>query len=388
MNYPAIVVIAYNRKDSLKRLLSSLERADYPKGVSVPLIISIDKGDNAGVIQLSDSFIWSHGVKTVIKQEENLGLKKHVIKCGCLTNVYDSIIMLEDDLYVSKAFYYYACDAMFFVKDNDKIAGVSLYDHRLNVHVREPFQAYDDGYDNYYFQFASSWGQAYSKDQWALFSEWYVSNADKEVRADNVPENVYSWSDKSWLKYYIKYLIDTDRYFLYPRISYTTNFSDEGTHALTGGTDLQVPLAIMNADNAIECRFSTLDESRAIYDAFFENTKLEQKLPNEAWDNVTIDLYGYKPAALYNRFILSRRPLPYRILESFGRTLRPIDSNIVFKIEGKDYFLYDTEKPGTMPKTNDTAKYLYIYRAIKAKEMKNILKYRIKEAMPFHKKKR
>ena len=42
---PAIIVIAYNREESLKRLLTSLNNAIYESD-DITLIISIDKSDN------------------------------------------------------------------------------------------------------------------------------------------------------------------------------------------------------------------------------------------------------------------------------------------------------------------------------------------------------
>ena len=44
---PAIVVAAYNRSVSLKRLLTSLLNANYTGCQDIPLIISIDKNDNS-----------------------------------------------------------------------------------------------------------------------------------------------------------------------------------------------------------------------------------------------------------------------------------------------------------------------------------------------------
>ena len=206
MGCPAIIVIAYNRAASLMRLLTSLDRAVYPKDKKVPLLISIDKGDNDDVIEAAEGFNWRFGRKTVIKHNENLGLKAHVLECGEYVNSFDEIIVLEDDLYVAPSFYKYARKALEFTADDERTGGVSLYSHRLNVHVREPFEAIDDGYDNWYFQFASSWGQAYTKKQWNGFKEWYLLNGDMDLRSHDFPENVALWSDSSWLKYYIKYL--------------------------------------------------------------------------------------------------------------------------------------------------------------------------------------
>lgn len=410
-NTIAIVVIAYNRPDSLKRLLSSIALADYPKGERIPLLICVDKSDNPHVAEVAENFIWEYGEKSVILQKENLGLKKHVLTCGDLTEKYGSIIMLEDDLYVSSSFYHFAEEALDFSKGNDYIGGISLYNHLLNVHVREPFEAVPDQYDNWYFQFASSWGQAFSREQWSGFRKWLAENDGKPLEDNTMPQNVSSWSDKSWLKYYIKYLIDTKKYFLYPRVSLTTNFSEEGTHAKHGeaNADLQVPLAgRVNAE--YQYRFGSPWEMRAVYDAFFENVCLKEVVLSEIvglldnsdkakeknlylnrvceeskykseWETeaVVIDLYGYKPIEPQNRYLLTSRSLPYKQIKSYARSLRPIDANVFSKIEGNDFSLYDTSVASAAPQAEEAKKYLYNYKALKVKALKSILSYRIKQ---------
>lgn len=410
-NTIAIVVIAYNRPDSLKRLLDSLALADYPQGQCVPLLISVDKSDNPRVAEIAENFIWEHGEKSVILQKENLGLKKHVLTCGDLTEKYGTIIMLEDDLYVSPSFYHFAGEALDFSKGNDYIGGISLYNHLLNVHVREPFEAVADQYDNWYFQFASSWGQAFSREQWQKFREWLAENDGKPLEGNTMPQNVSSWSDKSWLKYYIKYLIDTKKYFLYPRVSLTTNFSEEGTHAKQGETnaDLQVPLA-GRVNTEYHYRFGTPWEMRAVYDAFFENvclkevvlSKIDELLDNSDKDEeqnlysnkiyeeskyqseleteaATIDLYGCKPFDPQKRYLLTSKSLPFKQIKSYARSLRPMDANIFADIAGDEFYLYDTSVSETAPQAEEARKYLYNYKALKVKALKSILSYRIKQ---------
>ena len=125
MDRIAIVVIAYNRTASLLRLLDSLTNAYYPEELDIPLIISV---------------------------EENLGLRQHVLECGNIADEYEGVILLEDDLYVAPSFYLYTLAAFARTRMVPRIGGISLYNHRLNVHAREPFEAIDDGYDNYYMQ--------------------------------------------------------------------------------------------------------------------------------------------------------------------------------------------------------------------------------------------
>lgn len=368
---PAIVVVAYNRPHSLNRILESLQRASY-EGTDIPLVISIDFGDNREVQRAADAFVWEHGEKRVICHTENLGLKRHVLSCGDLTQQYGSIIMLEDDLFVSGGFYGYACSALEFTKGDDRIGGVSLYNHRFNVHMRECFEARNDGYDNWYFQFASSWGQAFTAKQWKGFRNWLIEHDGSDIADVTVPANVSGWGDKSWLKYCIRYLIETNRYFLYPQVSHTTNFFDEGTHSRRAQTDFQVPLS----DGRREYSFSSLEQSQAVYDAFFENVRLPKVLGMEN-EEVEIDLYGGKP--LTKRYCLTMRPLPCQVIRSFGCRLRPPDENIICKIPGDDFFLYDTSVPAKAPAVKTGGRILYFYRGFKVKYIREILKTRWKE---------
>ncbi|WP_425628959.1 glycosyltransferase [Cellulophaga lytica] len=330
-----IVVVAYNRPKSLQRLLQSLSKANYPS-TNIDLIISIDKGpNNEDVLKIAENFSWNFGEKKIAYQQENLGLRKHIIKCGDLSLTYGAVIVLEDDLLVSPNFYNYTVSALDFSENKSYIAGVSLYNHQFNVHKGEHFSAIDDGYDNWYFQFASSWGQAWSATHWMGFKDWYNKGQDINGN-DKVPKYVRSWSEKSWLKYNIAYLITKNLYFLYPKISLSTNFSDAGTHVGVGSTLYQVPLQEGVKKNYF---FSELNDSKSVYDSFFENKYIMSFL-NKDKEDITVDLYGYKEV-YPTKYLLSRKILNYKIEKSFGKSLKPIDSNILHNINGSDFFLYD-----------------------------------------------
>ncbi|MCR4656297.1 MAG: glycosyltransferase [Lachnospiraceae bacterium] len=376
MDGTAIVVIAYNRVKPLKRLIDSLLMADYPAGKDIPLIISIDKSDNREIIKVAEEFEWKYGKKRIATHEEQLGLKKHVLECGDYSREYGSVILLEDDLFVMRDFYNFALSALDHTKDDEKTGGVSLYSHRLNVHAREDFSAIDDGFDNYYMQFASSWGQAYTKAQWQGFRDWLENK--ESLPGDGIPENVRSWSESSWLKFNIAYLIEKNMYFLYPRSSMTTNFMSKGEHSSSENFDLQVPLGIFSGK---QYRFSKTNDSGSKYDAFFENTALREliserlSLPRK---ELVIDLYGCRGVIEGKRYLLSSEALPFRILKSYGRSLRPVDANIIYDIEGESLFLYDTKETAKAPKLDKAERCLYNYRALSMKKMLEIIKYRVK----------
>lgn len=363
-----VVVVAFNRARSLKRLLGSLNDAIYTVD-DVPLIISIDKGDsNQDVLAVAESFVWEHGEKKVVYQETNLKLRKHVLQCGDYALKYGNVIVLEDDLYVSKYFYQYAESALKFTQDNNRIGGISLYNHRFNVESAEPFESIDDGYDNWYFQFASSWGEAWSKSQWERFKEWYEKSPNIDD-CSQIPLYVRKWSQSSWLKYFIAYLIEKDLYFLYPHKSLTTNFGDAGTHVNKNNTNHQVP--IQNGE--ITYKFSELEMSKAVYDAYYENVYLQTKIIDG--QKVLVDLYGKKtiePDKLH--YVVSRQALPYKIVKKFGCNMRPHEENILREIEGDDFFLYDmNSRVDTKPRTDAIRKAQYNLRYIDKKQYSAVI---------------
>lgn len=117
---PAIVVVAYNRSKSLERLLCSIASANYVDYSNITLVISIDGGGTGECEQVANSFQWEYGEKRIICHNENLGLKRHIVSCGDLTKQYDSIILLEEDIYVSPYFYDYSVRTASYYQSEEK----------------------------------------------------------------------------------------------------------------------------------------------------------------------------------------------------------------------------------------------------------------------------
>ena len=331
-----IVVVAYNRIVSLKRILGSLLQAEYPES-GAELIISIDRGDNADVLQYALDFSWPFGEKKVVYQPENLGLKKHILRCGGLTQAHDGIILLEDDLYVSPDFYRYALECLAFVQGKDEIAGVALYNHRLSQLTEKLFEPLEDGFDNWYFQYACSWGQLWTRQQWAKFSAWLEENGDYDFAgSEKIPAHIREWGRHSWLKYHIAFTIETGRFFLYPRVARSTCFSDAGVNFSEKESTYQVPL--MSGGRAAPLRLSEIRESKAVYDAWMENLWLRTALHNQ---DLCLDLYGSKPSFEGKGCVLtSRRVENAQLLQSFGREMRPQEWNVLAAVPGDELRLY------------------------------------------------
>lgn len=379
MSSIAIVVIAYNRLESLKRLLASLEKANYEND-EVTLIISIDKSENPLVVDYAKKFVWEHGKIEVIAHEKKLGLRKHVLSCGNITERFDSVIALEDDIYVSRNFYIYTKQSIAKYENNKNIAGISLYTHQWNIGANRPFVPQHNGYDAFFFQYAQSWGQVWTKSMWSSFYDWYQVNSKIINNKDNVPNYIKNWPASSWLKYYNFYIADTNKYFVYPYIGLTSNFSDTGTHNTKPRNSYQVTLSYLQNKNY---KFPDFDDNALKYDIFFEIENIAHLigLKNE---ELCVDLYGKKQNNT-KRYYLTTKSLNYKIIDSYSLSLRPHELNVVLSVPGHDIYLYDTtisNKNRCVNKKNKRLTLLkYDVRSLTFNDMKVLFFYQLIEEL-------
>ncbi|MFV5491273.1 hypothetical protein [Acinetobacter sp. ASP199] len=329
MTENAIVVITYNRLVSLKRLIKSLLCAEY-SGDQIDLIVSMDCSGDRDLELYIESISWPFGEIVKVFHEEKLGLKKHVLFCGSFTKKYENLYIFEDDLYVSKGFYAYGKGAIDFYKDDERIAGISLYQYEWNQYANLRFDPIHDEYDTYFLQVASSWGQIWNRKKWNAFIEWMQNYCDEDLKnIEDLPAVVSSWSKNSWLKFHHAYLVVENKYFVYPRVALSTNFSEPGQHALLDST-YQVNLLHGVKNNY---RFPTL-ENGIKYDGYFEN----KEIFINGYENVTVDLYGTKK--IKRDYFLSTIILPYKVEKSFALRLRPWELNIINEVSGEGVYLY------------------------------------------------
>lgn len=352
MNIP-IVVSAFDRKNALERLLASLRKADYQE--SVTLIISIDGEGPAEVVETAHAFAWPHGEKQVVHHRENLGLRGHILFCGSLAGQHDGIILLEEDLYAAPSFYRYALQAARFYRDCPDIAGIALYAPAFNENAYLPFCPLHDGHDVYFMQLACSWGQLWLNRQWREFEDWYRDHAAQDLSADrSLPHSVRQWPDTSWKKFFIKFMIDGNRYFVYPRSSLTTNFGDEGRHH-TGTRLYQVPLMLGEPP---EWAFVDFNRSLVKYDACGEMlpASLRRMCPQLDGYDFTVDLYGVKEAHCFtDKYVLTSKQCD-ACLQSYGKFLLPPEANIIEGVPGWNFFLAERE---SCRQPEDIRRYMY-----------------------------
>ena len=332
----AIVTVTYNRTDSLKRLLNSLEKANY--GSEEPtLIISIDKSKTDEVEKFADNYFWPYGKKIIRKHDKNLGLRNHMMSLGEWFEDFDALVVLEDDIIVSPCFYTYVRQATNKYMGNMDVCGISLYSFSRNYQTRLPFTPLSSEYDVFFMNCAMSWGEVWMKPQWNDFYEWYLENQEFPIEP-HLPEQICKWK-KSWLKYHTKYCIEKNKYFLFPYVSLSSNNGDIGVHVGLGHNwGYQVSLQ-WGAKNSYS--FPNKVSDAVCYDGFFENKALYQALGLKEED-CCIDLYGTQCNRLRKRYWLTLAKTDFPVIKSYALTLRPLEASVINGELGNEIFLYDT----------------------------------------------
>ncbi len=332
----AVVVVCYNRPEAAKRLLDSLNKANYPDN-NVPLIISVDCSGNENMYSIAREFHWEHGPKYAVIHSERLGLKKHIYECGDYSRLFQGVIILEDDLFVAPDYYNYTTSAVDAYYDEDKIAGIALYADTMNGYVGLPLYYWYDGSDAFMMQSAITSGECFTDRMWERFRSWYNANEDIDPEPYFMPQTIKNWR-RAWSKYFNIYLVEKNLFFVHPHFSTTTNCGEAGEHG-DGNNMIHSRMILGDKDYA----FRPFSDS-VRYDIYGNRLGLGPYLgvPDE---DLCVDFYGDKDNGQQRRYWLSPFKLPYRQMSGFAMTMEPMEANIIYNVPGSDLFLYDTSVP-------------------------------------------
>lgn len=371
----AVCAVCYNRKDSLARLLSSLDAACYP--VAVTLIISIDRSDTTAVEEYADGYVWRHGEKRVVKHQENLGLRRHILSIGDWLEEFDAVVVLEDDIFVAPSFYYYAQQCVERFADDMGVAGISLYKYPYCADSRQPFMPMVTDSDVFLMKRAVSWGQVWMREQWLEFKKWYGVHSEPFGVLPHLPRGVCEWPESSWLKYHIRYCIEEGKSFVVPYTSLSTCFCDLGTHAVKKLTHTQTVLL------QGEKRHWNLNPT-VTYDGFFEAECLYGHFSEVLGirnEELCIDLYGSKGNRMGRRYWLTREQLPFKVVRSYALEMKPWELNVLHEIEGHEIFLYDTSVGAKRPHEPDNDKKADYYLYSTDLDVRSILREKVMKTL-------
>ena len=346
----AVVVVAYSRPKETRRLVDSIIRARFD-GDTVDLIVSIDKSHcQKEVYDACADAVWEHGNYNIIMRESRMGLRPHILACGELSEQYDGVIVLEDDLTVAPDFYRYAKAAMHYYDNDERVAQISLYAYGVNEFISRPFYPAKTQYDVYAMQVTQSWGECWSKKMWAAFKASPYYSCALIAPREHIPDNVNKWKDTSWKKNFTNYIADSDKYVIYPYYSYTTNYTIAGEHCKADVSDYHV---VMQEGEKDTFAFCPLDSS-VKYDLFFERKDMNIQTPFCTGKKICLDLYGKKKTYEGADLLFSTRRLPYKVFEEYALAVKPHENNLVHGERGTGIFLYDLHtKTDAPPPSNE-----------------------------------
>ena len=336
----AIVVVAYSRPVETRRLIDSITRAAYD-GDKVDLILSVDKSHCQEEVKAAcEDVVWEHGEYKIIMREHRMGLRPHILSCGEMTEQYDGVIVLEDDLSVSAGFYRYAKSALNYYGDDERVAQISLYSYAANEFTSRPFYPAKNEYDVYAMRVTQSWGQCWSKKMWEGFKKYPHYSCPVIEPREQIPSNVNKWKETSWKKNFTNYIADSNKYVIYPYCSYTTNYSIVGEHCKADVSDYHV---VMQEGQKISFNFFPLGEC-VKYDMLFEREEMRLPIPECDGKKICIDLYGKKTYYEDADMLFSTRRLKYKLIKEYAIAVKPHENNLFYAIEGKGIYLYNLSK--------------------------------------------
>ncbi|KAJ8311400.1 hypothetical protein KUTeg_010755 [Tegillarca granosa] len=247
-----IIVIVYDRAESMKRLLNSLNEADY-LGDCVILDIWIDRSiDNVidpVTYKMASEFTFKHGICRVHNQTDHVGIYGQWMKTWHpADDSHEIAVFLEDDLTVSPYFYKWLKAVHKMYDDNPYINGYSLYSlsvrHKDTMKYRILPNFIPPEHVVYLYPLLATWGFSPSKQNWMKFISWfYRVSRDPEFQPIIPGLMASAWyqklkernrTDTMWSMWHIYYAWKNSEFTMHPNLperqSLAVNWKEPGLH--------------------------------------------------------------------------------------------------------------------------------------------------------------
>ena len=241
--FAPIAVFAYNRPFSLQQTLEALSK--NKEAIESELFVFIDgpKSTNEShlvdyVEEIANSFSRFFKSLTIFKSELNNGLVKS-IRTGItkMRNNYSNLIIIEEDICVSKYFLKYMNQGLNKYKDNKKIWHLNGFNFPSKIEKNDCF----------FSRVMFCWGWATWNDRWekyiqdSLFHDpFYINNilSEKLIKELNLNSNINFFSSQiknnmkgkySWAIFWYVYIFLNKGLCLTPYKSITKNIGHDGS---------------------------------------------------------------------------------------------------------------------------------------------------------------
>eukprot|EP00520_Triparma_pacifica_P000834 CAMPEP_0118637144 /NCGR_PEP_ID=MMETSP0785-20121206/2998_1 /TAXON_ID=91992 /ORGANISM="Bolidomonas pacifica, Strain CCMP 1866" /LENGTH=908 /DNA_ID=CAMNT_0006528315 /DNA_START=219 /DNA_END=2942 /DNA_ORIENTATION=- len=233
------------RLNSLKRLMNSLLKSQYPDSAYIPLRISVDSDACKETFEYVTRLVWPYGPKVINRRVKKGGLVAAVAESFFPSSPLDHGVLLEDDIEVSRHWFQYVTSVLdLHYKDPDlRIIGISLYNPRTIevIASRGKFVRFDSTAITeqplYAHQVPCSWGALWFPEPWKDFLSYLTERLVSDPHGRNpmtLPgSNTMRWK-LSWKKFMIEMMYIRDWYVVYPsfkdQTSFATNHVEIGEH--------------------------------------------------------------------------------------------------------------------------------------------------------------
>ncbi|XP_062616938.1 uncharacterized protein LOC134278657 [Saccostrea cucullata] len=250
-DYPdfRIIVVVFNRPHSLKRLLNSLNEAEYFED-KVILDVWIDRSKKDGSIHdgtfsTARKFKFKHGEYRVHNHTKHVGIYGQWI--GTWNPALDSeeiAVILEDDLTVSKHFYRWLKNVHQKYDSMDNLAGYALLGRSMkHGGAAENLRGPDEDVC-FLYPILGTWGYSPHRKNWFYFVEWYRKKSTDPSFQPLIPgiRPTHWWkvsvqrgtTDEMWSMWHIYHAWNNKLWTLYPNLrnseGLTVNWKEAGLH--------------------------------------------------------------------------------------------------------------------------------------------------------------
>ena len=234
-----IALFVYNRLAHTQTAIEALLENDLRNVVLYVFSDGPRTEDKESVFKLREYLDSITGFEEVmlVKSDVNKGLAKSIIDgVSYILESYDSIIVLEDDLVVSRNFIDYMKDALLRYKNENRVMSIGGYSYPL-------FDVSDESVkETYFLKLSTSWGWATWRSSWNYFEK----NADKllnsftkeDVYDFNIHNSENFWRQvilnkrgviDTWAVFWYATIFKNDGLTLYPKHSLVRNIGHDGS---------------------------------------------------------------------------------------------------------------------------------------------------------------
>mgnify|MGYP001243868518 FL=1 len=311
-----IVIICYNRPEHFKKTIDNLTKCKEAINSNIFIYIDGPKNeDDTKYINVIENLAkkkknYFHNLE-IIKRNKNYGLRKNItMSVSEILNQYNSIIVLEDDIIVSKHFLYYMNNALVYYKNTEKIWHISAYSP-INNYLKK---------DNIYIsQLMYCWGWGTWKNRWKKFSsdenlliKKLDSNLIKDLNFNNTHDSysqIISNKKKTmntWAVFWYTSIFLNNGLCINPYTSLSKNIGLDGSGHNSGYDKEMYNLQTLNDSN--EYKFNPETKLIEDIDARIEIQKFyksRKKFINKLLETTIIKIFGEKIG--YNiKYILNK----------------------------------------------------------------------------------